>query len=115
MLYKIDNEEPEEPDAIIFDIRIVLSETPQSPDEKYGYNQKLNKFRNQIDMISSDIWKKVRWYINLYDFQVKDPIINRAFYKYWEIVNEFEIFKEYNANDTDTATTHTTTIGGSDC
>ena len=27
---------------------------------------------------------------------MKDPIINRAFYKYWEIVNEFEIFEDYS-------------------
>lgn len=75
------------------------SNNPALPDEKYGYNNKLNDYRNKIDNINSDNWKKVRWYINEYDFQVKDPIINRAFYKYWEIINEFEIYEEYTESD----------------
>lgn len=70
------------------------------PQTRLGYNQKLNDFRNQIDLVTSESWKKVRWYINEYDFQVKDPIINRAFYKYWEIINEFDLFESYNV-DTD--------------
>jgi 23S rRNA U2552 (ribose-2'-O)-methylase RlmE/FtsJ len=79
------------------DIRLRLKYSKQSevPLEIYGYNEKLNMYRNKIDNIEGDIWKKVRWYINEYDFQVKDPIINRAFYKYWEIINEFDIFEEY--------------------
>ncbi len=68
---------------------------PQEPNQKYGFSDNLNKYRNAIDNIQPDDWKKVRWYINEYDFLVKDPIINRAFYKYWEIVNEFELFEEY--------------------
>ena len=69
------------------------------PQEIYGFDFKLNDFRNKIDNINNENWKKVRWYINEYDFLVKDPIINRAFYKYWEIINEFEIFENYNEND----------------
>ena len=69
------------------------------PDTKFGYNPLLNEYRNQIDNISAENWKKVRWYINDYDFQVKDPIINRAFYKYWEIINEFEIFEDFCETD----------------
>jgi 23S rRNA U2552 (ribose-2'-O)-methylase RlmE/FtsJ len=80
-------------------ININSSDTPALPNEKYGYNENLNIYRNKIDNIDSDIWKKVRWYINVYDFQVKDPIVNRAFYKYWEIINEFEIFEEYTEDD----------------
>jgi 23S rRNA U2552 (ribose-2'-O)-methylase RlmE/FtsJ len=76
-------------------INITNTKTPELPNEKYGYNQKLNVCRNKIDNIDAESWKKVRWYINVYDFQVKDPIINRAFYKYWEIINEFEIFEDY--------------------
>jgi 23S rRNA U2552 (ribose-2'-O)-methylase RlmE/FtsJ len=72
---------------------------PEQPDTRYGYDIKLNHYRNYIDNIDSDNWKKVRWYINEYDFVVKDPIINRAFYKYWEIINEFEIFENYTDND----------------
>lgn len=68
---------------------------PQEPNEKYGFSAVLNKYRNAIDNIETEDWKKVRWYINDYDFLVKDPIINRAFYKYWEIVNEFELFDDY--------------------
>lgn len=48
------------------------------------YNDKLNKYRNTIDQIDSERWKRIRWYINYYDFLVQDPIINRAFFKFWE-------------------------------
>jgi len=75
------------------------NENPENPNVEYGYDEKINKFRNKIDKIKNEDWKKVRWLINEYDFLVKDPIINRAFYKYWEIVNEFEIFEEYELND----------------
>jgi 23S rRNA U2552 (ribose-2'-O)-methylase RlmE/FtsJ len=80
-------------------ININSSDIPSVPNEKYGYTKYLNICRNKIDNIDSDIWKKVRWYINVYDFQVKDPIVNRAFYKYWEIINEFEIFEDYIEED----------------
>ena len=79
--------------------KIVLLNEPEKPQEDYGFDKKLNDFRNQIDTINGNIWKKVRWYINDYDFLVKDPIINRAFYKYWEIVNEFDIFNNYSNSD----------------
>ena len=55
----------------------------------YGYREELNDLRNNIDDINQDVWKTVRWIINDYDFLVKNPIINRAFYKYWEIVHKF--------------------------
>ena len=66
---------------------------------KYGFNEKLNILRNKINKIDSNTWKCCRWEINQYDFLVKDPIINRAFYKYWEIVNEFNIFENIKEND----------------
>lgn len=78
---------------------LLSSEHPEKPEKKYGYKTELNLCRNRIDSIDSDSWKKVRWYINVYDFQVKDPIINRAFYKYWEIINEFEIFENYTDDE----------------
>jgi 23S rRNA U2552 (ribose-2'-O)-methylase RlmE/FtsJ len=59
--------------------------------EELGFSSNLNNLRNRIDNIKSEVWKKVRWLINDYDFFVKDPIINRAFYKYWEIVQEFNL------------------------
>jgi 23S rRNA U2552 (ribose-2'-O)-methylase RlmE/FtsJ len=80
--------------------RIKENDQPESPYEIYGFNDSLNVHRNKIDKIHTDIWKKVRWYINEYDFLVKDPIINRAFYKYWEIVNVFEVFDKYIDTDT---------------
>lgn len=97
MLFKF---EKEPVSRICDNIHIVLGRDniPEVPDERYGYNDRLNECRNRIDNIDSESWKKVRWYINVYDFQVKDPIINRAFYKYWEIVNEFEIFEDYDEN-----------------
>lgn len=75
--------------------RVKQETDPQEPCEKYGFSPILNRYRNAIDNIEPNDWKKVRWYINEYDFLVKDPIINRAFYKYWEIINEFELFEEY--------------------
>ena len=83
----------------IFVINVQKKTDPEPPSEKYGYDSSLNKYRDFIDNIKSEDWKKVRWYINKYDFLVKDPIINRAFYKYWEIVNEFEIFENYQDKD----------------
>ena len=80
-------------------VQVNTSNDPELPQEKYGYDTKLNNYRNKIDNINSDDWKKVRWYINVYDFQVRDPIINRAFYKYWEIINEFEIFHDYKDDE----------------
>jgi 23S rRNA U2552 (ribose-2'-O)-methylase RlmE/FtsJ len=84
-----------------FNFLISLKENilPEEPNEQYGYNQDINEFRNKIDNIKNEDWKKVRWLINEYDFLVKDPIINRAFYKYWEIINEFEIFENYDDNN----------------
>jgi hypothetical protein len=81
------------------DIQVHETYIPQQPCESFGYDSRLNKFRNFIDNIKPENWKKVRWYINEYDFLVKDPIINRAFYKYWEIINEFEIFESYKEMD----------------
>jgi 23S rRNA U2552 (ribose-2'-O)-methylase RlmE/FtsJ len=82
-----------------FDIQVFETDLPEQPCESFGYDYRLNKFRNYIDNVKSEDWKKVRWYINKYDFLVKDPIINRAFYKYWEIINEFEIFETYKDTD----------------
>ncbi|NBU34023.1 hypothetical protein EB118_06365 [bacterium] len=95
--YKLTRLHPTEFDLTNLHFRKITN--AYNPDERYGYDQKLNDFRNQIDNITSDNWKKVRWYINEYDFLVKDPIINRAFYKYWEIINEFDIFEDYVVKD----------------
>lgn len=61
---------------------------------EYGYTNKLDMLRNKIDSIDINIWKKVRWYINKYDFLVNDPIINRAFYKFWEILHYYDFIPE---------------------
>ena len=81
-----------------FKVNFKESDIQESPKVEYGYNHSLNDYRNKIDVIDNEIWKKIRWYINEYDFIVKYPIINRAFYKYWEMINEFDIFGEYNIN-----------------
>jgi hypothetical protein len=99
MIYKLFSEENIDYSNIKLNVNINKFNEPELPQEKYGYDFKLNDYRNKIDNINSDNWKKVRWYINEYDFQVKDPIINRAFYKYWEIINEFEIYEEYADTD----------------
>lgn len=84
-----------------FNLVPILKENilPEEPNVLYGYDRSINECRNQIDKIKNENWKKVRWLINDYDFLVKDPIINRAFYKYWEIINEFDIFENYDVND----------------
>jgi 23S rRNA U2552 (ribose-2'-O)-methylase RlmE/FtsJ len=94
--------EVEDRDEVLSNLEFKTKENdkPESPYEIYGFNDILNVHRNKIDKIHTDIWKKVRWYINEYDFLVKDPIINRAFYKYWEIINVFEVFDKYNETDT---------------
>lgn len=84
---------------IVLKPKIVDIKHPETPCEEYGFKTSLNEYRNQIDTINNNIWKKVRWYINDYDFLVKDPIINRAFYKYWEIINEYDIFENYTSDD----------------
>lgn len=79
-----------------FSINFYESIIPNESKEEYGYNSDINLYRNKIDNIHDEIWKKIRWFINKYDFTVNGNIINRAFYKYWEMIHEFEIFKEYN-------------------
>ena len=98
---KVTNESQDDGD-VLENLNFKIKETtgPELPKEEYGFSNVLNVHRNKIDKINTDIWKKVRWYINDYDFLVKDPIINRAFYKYWEIINVFEIFDTYTDTDT---------------
>ena len=102
MIFNIKIESENELDHDILNVlnyNIFKSDVPEVPKEEYGFHDILNEHRNKIDKINTDVWKKVRWYINDYDFLVKDPVINRAFYKYWEIVNVFNIFDIYKEND----------------
>ena len=83
----------------MIDLKVeVFDKTSENDGYGYGYNEELNMLRNKIDNINYETWKTVRWIINDYDFVVKSPIINRAFYKYWEIVNNFYLknFDSYN-------------------
>lgn len=80
-------------------MELQLLENQQEPETKYGYDENLNSLRNKISDFPETSWKMVRWFVNKYDFVVKNPAINRAFYKYWEIVNTFSIFKYYNYKD----------------
>ena len=76
----------------MIDLKVeVFDKTSENDGYGYGYNEELNMLRNKIDNINYETWKTVRWIINDYDFVVKSPIINRAFYKYWEIVNHFSL------------------------
>jgi 23S rRNA U2552 (ribose-2'-O)-methylase RlmE/FtsJ len=63
------------------------------PKTSLGYDSRINSLRDCIDSINPEVWKKVRWTINNYDFVVEDPFINRAFYKYWEIVKTFRLLE----------------------
>jgi len=80
-------------------IQFYKEDFPSVPKKEYGFNDELNVYRNNIDSIDNEMWKKIRWYINKYDFAIKDKVINRAFYKYWEIIHEFNLFDEYNIKD----------------
>lgn len=109
MLFNIKIKEPKKNDNVILNsifYKIKESIVPEEPREQYGFNVLLNTYRNRIDKINPETWKKIRWYINYYDFLVKEPIINRAFYKYWEIINTFDIFKNYNYDTEDDIVFH---------
>lgn len=77
----------------------VYDKPPEDSNLFFGYTPELNELRNSIDDISYETWKTVRWIINDYDFLVKTPIINRAFYKYWEIINRFQLQEVDNNKD----------------
>ena len=94
--YKINNIDQENNIQLLENICIKTHIEKKVSDAIYGDYINLNKYRNCIDTIDSNRWKKIRWYINNYDFTVPSCIINRAFYKYWEMINEFNIFKEYD-------------------
>lgn len=66
----------------------------KEPRSELGYDSRINSLRDCIDTINPEIWKKVRWFINNYDFIVEEPIINRAFYKYWEIIQTFNLLDQ---------------------
>jgi 23S rRNA U2552 (ribose-2'-O)-methylase RlmE/FtsJ len=56
---------------------------------------KLNRYRNKIDVIDPATWKNIRKKHNPYDFntmQSHTHIINRAFYKLWEIIYKYNIY-----------------------
>lgn len=80
-------------------VKIENTKTPLKPQQKWGYDEHINSFRNKIDNIPSELWKQIRWYINEYDFLVREPIINRAFFKYWEIIIEFDFFYSFEQDD----------------
>lgn len=72
-------------------IKVESEERTLDPQLKY-----LNSLRDYIDKIPIKDWKRIRWFVNYYDFIVKDPIINRAFYKYWEIVKKYNLLDSVN-------------------
>jgi 23S rRNA U2552 (ribose-2'-O)-methylase RlmE/FtsJ len=81
------------------DLMTYVSEEEDVKDVLLGYNPELNTQRDMIDKIRTDDWKRVRWFVNKYDFLVRNPIINRAFYKFWEIANGFDIFSNFGVDD----------------
>lgn len=80
----------------LIEINIQKLDSPEKPKVIFGYNDSLNNYRNIIDKIQPDIWKNARWIINNHDFTVKGNVINRAFYKYWEIIQQFDIFSSFH-------------------
>ncbi len=54
----------------------------------------LEEQKDQIKNYSQEIWKKARWINNPYDFKIVGEVINRAFYKYWEIITTFSLLRK---------------------
>ena len=80
----------------------VQQELDTKSDERkaeYGYDDTLNTYRDKINDIDINEWKRARWIVNIYDFKIFAPIINRAFYKYWEIINKYDVFKDFNIDN----------------
>lgn len=64
-----------------------------------NWEKELNTRRNKLDKIDNILWKNIRKNINEYDFFVTGKIINRAFFKYWEIIQKFKLFDNINEKD----------------
>lgn len=67
----------------------ILETEPQPQHTVNNVNQRIISLKDQIGEYDIDLWKKARWYINPFDFVVQEPIINRAFFKFWEIIQFF--------------------------
>ena len=72
--------------------------------EKLGYNKELTTVKKNIENIEKKEWGQIRKLINPFDFpNINSPklrIFNRAFYKMWELINEFSLLEPlYNNND----------------
>ena len=67
-------------------------------DDKKNVLQELSELKNKIGVFKSSIWKHSRWYVNPYDFKLRQHsvVINRAFYKYWEIQHEFNLLDSFD-------------------
>jgi 23S rRNA U2552 (ribose-2'-O)-methylase RlmE/FtsJ len=63
-------------------------------------NTDLEDTKNKINKIPLDEWKKLRKLYNPYDFDADDclQVINRAFYKLWEINSKYNIYGNSNTN-----------------
>lgn len=68
---------------------------PVNMDNLKNLNDSLNNLRDEIDKIDTKIWKKMRWFVNDYDFKKNSLVINRAYYKYLEIIIEFGLYKDF--------------------
>lgn len=56
-------------------------------------NTDLEKTKNKISEISLEKWKKLRKSYNVYDFECNN-VINRAFYKLWEINSKYKLYEK---------------------
>lgn len=77
----------------------IQQELPKANKKTESLLNLLNTYRNKIDNIDKEQWKKVRYIVNKYDFDISKNIINRAFFKYWEMVNEFDIYSKYDIDN----------------
>jgi cap1 methyltransferase len=55
---------------------------------------KLASLKRVIKDIDPKVWKKARWVVNKYEFEHNDVIINRSYYKFFEMVKKFQLFKD---------------------
>jgi 23S rRNA U2552 (ribose-2'-O)-methylase RlmE/FtsJ len=83
--------------GILPEIQLVFYSDLQ--DSEKSLSTILNKYRDCIDNIKPLEWKINRKKINEYDFDVNPNIINRAFYKLYEIIEKYDIWKDLVSPD----------------
>jgi 23S rRNA U2552 (ribose-2'-O)-methylase RlmE/FtsJ len=102
----MDNEENNSPKIkLISDVDSIYLDIVPKKDypnnfESLGFDDKINSIKNKIENLNINDWNKIRKIVNPYDFpnifNNNLKIFNRAFYKFWELLKEFDLVQEKN-------------------